>query len=153
MNTRTTPRSAVLALVAGLALAGCSTSSASSSEPELTVKDAYIRQPVMRDMAGGFLTIRNTGGAADELTSATSDISDEVQLHETVDGKMRQVKSFKIPANGKLELEHGGNHLMFMGLTHKPVKGEKVSLELRFAHSDPIKVEVPVQAPNYMPKM
>jgi copper(I)-binding protein len=153
MNAPTTTRAAALALAAGLALAGCSTSSASGSGPELTVKDAYVPQPVMRDMAGGFLTVRNTGEAADELTSVTSDISGDVQLHETVDGRMRHVKSLQIPANGELKLEHGGNHLMFMGLKHKPVKGEKVSLELHFAHSDPIKVSVPVEAPNYMPKM
>lgn len=76
MNRRTTTLSASVALAAALALTGCSSSSDSSDgsadgKPKLEVSGAYMPQPVM-DMAGGFLTIKNAGGAADKLTSVTS---------------------------------------------------------------------------------
>ncbi|MFJ3584424.1 copper chaperone PCu(A)C [Streptomyces sp. NPDC090127] len=157
MNRRTTVLSATVALTAALALSGCSSDSSSGGasgadgKPELTVSGAFMPQPVM-DMAGGFLTIKNAGGTADKLTSVTSPISDDVQIHETKNQKMQQVTSFDIPANGELDLERGGNHIMFMGLKTKPKQGDKVSIELHFEKADPIKVDLPVEAATHNPK-
>lgn len=148
MNRRTTALTAAVALAASLALTGCSSD---GDKPELKVSGAFMPQPVM-DMAGGFLTITNAGGAADKLTSVTSPLSDDVTIHETKDQKMVEVKSFDIPANGELKLERGGNHIMFMELKKKPKQGEKVSIELHFEKSDPIKVDVPVEAANHNPR-
>ncbi|MFE5618373.1 copper chaperone PCu(A)C [Streptomyces sp. NPDC056470] len=156
MNRRTTTLIAALALTSGLVLTGCSTDSSAGAagadgKPELKVSGAFMPQPVM-DMAGGFLTIKNDSGAADKLTSVTSPISDDVQIHETKNQKMQQVKSFDIPANGELKLERGGSHIMFMALKTKPKQGDKVSIELHFEKSDPIKVDLPVEAATHNPK-
>ncbi|MFF9013154.1 copper chaperone PCu(A)C [Streptomyces sp. NPDC014870] len=162
MNRRTTVLSttAVVALTAALTLSGCSSDSTSGSssgaagadgKPELKVSGAFMPQPVM-DMAGGFLTIKNESGTADKLTSVTSPLSDDVQIHETKNQKMQQVKSFDIPANGELDLERGGSHIMFMGLKTKPKQGDKVSIELHFEKADPIKVDLPVEAATHNPK-
>ncbi|MFC8789622.1 copper chaperone PCu(A)C [Streptomyces cinereoruber] len=152
MNRRTTALSAV-ALAASLALTGCSSSSDSAGDgkPELKVSGAFMPKPVT-DMAGGFLTITNDGDTADRLTSVTSPISDDVTIHETKDQKMREVKFFDIPANGKLSLARGGNHIMFMSLKEKPEQGDKVSVELHFEKSGPIKVDLPVEAANHNPQ-
>lgn len=152
MNRRTTPAHAlasVVALTAVLALAGCSTSS--DSGPELKVSGAFMPQPVGDDMAAGFLTVQNNGGDADKLTSVTSDISDDITIHESKNQKMQEVKAFDVPADGELDLERGGNHIMFMQLKQKPKQGEKVAVELRFEKSGPIKVELPVKEPTYNP--
>ncbi|MEU6978385.1 MULTISPECIES: copper chaperone PCu(A)C [unclassified Streptomyces] len=149
MNRRTTALTASVALAAALALTGCSSSG--DDKPELKVSGAFMPQPVM-DMAGGFLTISNGGGVADKLTSVTSGLSDDVTMHETKNQKMQQVKAFDIPANGELKLERGGNHIMFMELKKQPKQGEKVSIELHFEKSGPLKVELPVEAPNHNPK-
>ncbi|MFD7321364.1 copper chaperone PCu(A)C [Streptomyces sp. NPDC059875] len=153
MNRRTTVLSATVALTAALALTGCSTDSSAEAggKPELEVSGAFMPQPVM-DMAGGFLTIKNDSTTADKLTSVTSPISDDVQIHETKNQKMQQVTSFDIPANGELKLERGGSHIMFMGLKTKPKQGEKVSIELHFEKADPIKVDLPVEAATHNPK-
>ncbi|MFD0371670.1 copper chaperone PCu(A)C [Streptomyces sp. NPDC059071] len=148
MNRRTTALSAAVALAAALALTGCSSE---DGGPELKVSGAFMPQPVM-DMAGGFLTITNSGDTADKLTSVTSGISDDVQIHETKNQKMQRVESFDIPANGELKLERGGSHIMFMGLKKRPRQGEKVAIELHFEKAGPIKVELPVEAPNHNPK-
>ncbi len=151
MNRRTTALSAAaVALAAALALTGCSSASG-GDKPELKVSGAFMPQPVM-DMAGGFLTITNGSGTADKLTSVTSPISDDVTIHETKNQKMQEVKSFDIPANGTLSLERGGNHIMFMELKKKPKQGEKVSIELHFEKSDPIKVDLPVEAAGHNPR-
>ncbi|MFC9795228.1 copper chaperone PCu(A)C [Streptomyces sp. NPDC127584] len=153
MNRRTTALSAAVALSAALALTGCSSSSdaAGDGKPALKVSGAFMPQPVM-DMAGGFLTITNDSGTADKLTSVTSGISDDVTIHETKDQKMQEVKSFDIPANGELQLARGGNHIMFMELKKQPKQGEKVGIELHFEKSDPIKVDLPVEAANHNPQ-
>ncbi|WP_030752288.1 copper chaperone PCu(A)C [Streptomyces griseus] len=148
MTRRTTALSAAVALAAALALTGCSSD---GGKPELKVSGAYMPQPVM-DMAGGFLTIENTGDTADRLTSVTSPLSDDVTMHETKNQKMRQVTAFDIPANGELRLARGGNHLMFMELKEKPKQGGKVSVQLHFEKADPITVELPVEAPNHNPQ-
>ncbi|MGW0292410.1 copper chaperone PCu(A)C [Streptomyces tuirus] len=149
---------AALAIAGALALAGCGGSDSadsgdnSSGKAELSAGSAYMPQPVSGDMAAGFLTVTNKGAAPDELTSVTSDIARQVTVHETVDGAMQEVKSLKIPAGGRLELKSGGDHLMFEQLKSKPKEGQTVSVELHFAHSGPVKVEMPVKPATYTPK-
>ncbi|PJE96507.1 copper resistance protein CopZ [Streptomyces carminius] len=124
---------------------------AETAGPELTVEGAYMPEPVTTDTAGGFLVVHNSGGSDDALTSATSAIANEVQIHRTDGGRMERVASLPVPADGALELSRGGNHLMFMDLDRRPEKGEKVTVELRFEKSDPIEIEIPVEATNHVP--
>lgn len=156
MNRRRARAASVACLALGgtLALGACGSSSGADSgedPPKLEASGAYVPQPVMKDMAGGFMVIENTGGEDDTLTSVTSDISKDVQLHKTENQQMQQVKSFPVPADGELALSRGGNHIMFLGLSRKPAEGDKVTVELHFEKSDPIKVSVPVKATNYAP--
>lgn len=150
MKRRVGPTVAGAALLSLVALAGCSSADAAEDEPQLKVTGAFMPQPVS-DMASGFFTITNSGGAADKLTSVTGDISEEVTIHETKDQKMREVKSFDIPAGGELSLDRGGSHLMFMGLKQKPEQGQRISVELHFEKTDPIKVDLPVKETTYNP--
>ncbi|MEY3419371.1 MAG: hypothetical protein RJA46_1142, partial [Pseudomonadota bacterium] len=111
------------------------------------IENAYTRATVPGQMAaGGFMKIENKG-AADQLISASSPVSGEVQLHEmamegnvTVAGevqlhemamegnvmKMRQVKDIPVPAGGAVELKPGGLHLMFMNIKAPLAAGETV---------------------------
>ncbi|KIZ19306.1 copper chaperone PCu(A)C [Streptomyces natalensis] len=148
-TARRTALVTALALTAGLTLAACDSG---GGAPRLKVSESYMPQPVTQDMAGAFFVVKNTGDTADKLTSVTSDLSKDVTMHKTVGTKMEQVSSLKVPANGELRLARGGYHLMFMGLKHKPVKGDKVTLELHFATSGPVRVDVPVKATDYVPQ-
>ncbi|MGW3914741.1 copper chaperone PCu(A)C [Streptomyces sp. NPDC005070] len=157
MSRRTGRRAGLLAVcslvLAAGTLAGCGSdgSSSSSAAPELEVTGAYMPAPSMDTMAAGFFTVTNSGGA-DTLTSVTSNLSDDVTMHATVDGAMEEKKSFAIPAEGTLDLASGGNHLMFAKLTHKPGQGEKVSVELHFAKSGTVRISMPVKPATYNPK-
>lgn len=146
MNRRTT-LAGVLALSTGLALTGCS----SDGKPELKVMGAFMPQPV-NDMAAAFLVVRNDGGSSDRLTSVTSPLSDDVTIHETKNQAMRMVTSFDVPAGGELDLERGGNHIMFMKLKQQPKQGETVSVELHFEKAGPMKVDLPVKETTHTPK-
>ncbi|WP_405839951.1 copper chaperone PCu(A)C [Streptomyces platensis] len=147
MNRRST-LAAALTLTTGLALAGCGGDRA----PKLEVADAYMPQPVSQQMAGAYFTVKNNGDTADKLTSVTSNLAQDISIHKTVGTKMERVESLPIPANGTLQLGHGGNHLMFMGLKSKPTKDDVVTIRLHFAHADPIRVAVTVKAADYQPK-
>lgn len=136
-------------LAAALALAGCG-SDGSDARAAISVGSAYMPQPVS-DMAAGFLTIDNKGGAKDELTSVTSDIAGSVTVHETVDGAMEEVTNLTVPAHGQLVFKSGGNHLMFEKLKREPKQGQTVSVELHFAKSDPVVVKMPVKSATYNP--
>ncbi|MFI2431712.1 copper chaperone PCu(A)C [Streptomyces sp. NPDC018693] len=136
-------------LTGALVLTGCGSS---DEGPDLSVGSAYMPQPVSDSMAAGFLTVSNDGGTTDRLTSVTSDLAGTVTLHTSTGGSMAQVDSLDVPAHGRLVLESGGNHLMFEKLERKPRQGEKVTLELHFAESGTVEVEMPVQSATYTPK-
>ncbi|KRV48133.1 copper resistance protein CopZ [Wenjunlia vitaminophila] len=143
--------SALSALAALAALAGCSSASGATERPELRVDHPYIPRPASAEMAAGYFTVSNTGGRDDRLVEVVSDLTDDVSLHETAGGTMREVEGFDIPADGTLRLGRGGGHVMLMGLQGRPRIGQKVTFELRFETSEPITVEVPVTAMTYRP--
>ncbi|WP_149830465.1 copper chaperone PCu(A)C [Streptomyces tailanensis] len=142
----------VLIAAAVLVLTGCGSSDSSgSSAAKLSVESAYMPQPVTDSMAAGYLVIKNTGGTADELTSVTSDLAQDVTVHETTGQSMREAAALKVPAGGELVLASGGNHLMFENLKRKPKEGETVSLRLNFTTSKAVTVEMPVKSATYQP--
>jgi copper(I)-binding protein len=101
------------------------------------IENAYTRATVPgQQVAGGFMKIENQG-AADQLISASSPVSGDVQLHEmTMDGnvmKMRQVKEVVVPAGATVELKPGGLHLMFMNIKAPLTAGDTVPVKLKFA--------------------
>lgn len=175
MNRRTTRTTrtariaslAAIALAGSLALTGCNSDTAdksanaktteapkaADSKPQLAVTGAFMPEPAMADMAGGFLTVKNSGAVADKLTSVTATgFAGKSEIHETTGGKMRQVKSFDVPANGTLDLKRGGNHIMFLDVKKKPKKGDKVAIELHFEKAGTVKVDMPVEAATHNPQ-
>ncbi|MET9320036.1 copper chaperone PCu(A)C [Streptomyces sp. NPDC003038] len=136
--------------MAALAISGCSSDSKDdAAKPKLSVSGAFMPEPVNDKMAGAFMVIKNDSKTADKLTGVTSPLSDDLQIHETKDQKMRQVPSMDVPANGELRLERGGDHVMFMGLKSIPKAGDKVTVELRFEKAEPLKVELDVKDRTY----
>lgn len=147
MRHLTVPAAVMVGALA-LPLTGCGGSD--DAKAELSVSSSYMPQPVS-DMAAGFLTIANKGGAADDLTSVTTDAAGSVTIHRTVGQSMEEVKSLDVPAHGQLVFKSGGNHLMFENLKRQPKQGQKVTVELHFAKAGPIKAEIPVKSATYNP--
>lgn len=138
---------AALAVLACPALAG-----------DLAVVEPWARASAGMAKAGAaFLTVKNSGNAADRLVGAKSDASARVELHthKNVDGvmQMRPVESIAVPAGGMAVLKPGGDHVMFMGLKKPFVEGEKIPVTLVFEKTGEVKIEVPVKAAGAMGAM
>lgn len=124
--------------------------------------DIDIQNPWARASAGpakagaAFMDISN-GGAADRVTGASADVAEVVELHTHIkDGdvmKMRRVEFIDVPAGGAVQLQPGGLHVMFMGLTAPLEEGESFPLTLTFENAGDITVEVVVQKAGAMGAM
>ena len=123
---------------------------------DLTIIHPHIPQPAANAMAaGGFMVITNAGATADRLTGVESDIAMKVEVHESrVDengvGTMTPVAFVEIPPGGTVSLEHGGYHVMFMGLTAPLTEGEMHKATLIFEQAGRVEIEFQIDPPMMM---
>jgi len=119
---------------------------------DLTISAPFARATLPNaPVAGGFMTITNSGSADDTLIGATSDIAGVMQVHEMVmEGdtmKMRELAGgLAIPAGATVELKPGGFHIMFMDLKGALVEGESVNVTLTFEHAGSVEIPLVVGA-------
>ena len=141
----------------------------------IVVEDAWVRpSPLQAGNGAAYMVIRNNGSEDDALLSASTDIAQTVEIHETftmagegdqamgdmgdegmsdmgdssdMSGEMmgmRPVESIPVPAKGSATLEPGGYHIMLMGI--EPLQaGQKVTLTLTFEHAGTVQVEAEVK--------
>ncbi|GAA3076425.1 MULTISPECIES: copper chaperone PCu(A)C [Actinomycetes] len=90
------------------------------------------------EMTSLFGTIENLTPEELEIVAAESPAAEVVELHEIVvdeDGQevMQEIEGgFPIPAEGSLDMEPGGDHLMLIGLHDELLPGEVVEVTLEF---------------------
>jgi len=116
---------------------------------QVSVEAPWSRaMPPGAKVAVGFMQLRNAG-AADRVVGASTPVAGRVEMHITVrDGdvmRMREVKSFEVPAGGSFELKPGGAHLMLVDLKRPLKKGEKVPLTLKLEKGGELKMELSVE--------
>lgn len=115
----------------------------------LQVSNAWIRAtPPNATVAGGFLTIENTG-KEDRLLSVTSATAKSVEIHEmSMQGDVMQMRQLTdglvITANKNITLKPGGLHLMFIAPKQVFSEGQKITATLVFAKAGKQKVEFTV---------
>lgn len=117
--------------------------------------DIQIRHPWARatppgaKVGAGYLEIRNNGSQPDRLLSAVTSVAKRVEMHVTERAaevaKMRQLRSFEIPARERLALSPGGAHLMLVDIAQPLKKGERFSMTLRFERAGEMEVQFEVQ--------
>lgn len=117
----------------------------------LTLTDGFAfatlpNQPV----AGGFMTIANTGEADDRLVAASSDIAAVMQIHTmAMDGDVMVMRELPdglpLPAGETVILQPGGFHIMFMQLNGPLVEGETVPVTLTFESGAEVAVDLPIR--------
>jgi len=117
----------------------------------LTISNATARFLIAGRPGAVFLKIQNEG-AADKLISASSSLSNKVELHtHTMDNgvmKMRPVEEIDVPANSVTELKSGGHHIMIFGVTTLPEKGSKIPFTLTFEKTGKVQIEATVGEPG-----
>lgn len=134
-----------------IAAAAAALTLATPALADIKIMDPYARSSSPLAKAGAaFLVIHNTGEADDHLIDVRSDIAARTQLHthlETGDGIVSMVhveEGFVIPAGGKLHLQRGGNHVMFMGLTEGMAQGDSFDVTFVFRDAGEVTVTIPV---------
>jgi copper(I)-binding protein len=159
---------ASLALIATLTLAACGNddpentaepSSAqtadapdthSNEEVGLTVTGQWVKA-ADSGMTAAFGTIANDSDHPVTITGVDSPAADDMQLHETVTGEngtstMREKEGgFTIQPGEELNLEPGGNHLMFMDLSCSLLAGDDIDLTLQTEDGHGMSFEAPIR--------
>lgn len=117
---------------------------------DITVANPWTRAAGANANGGAFLVLRNGGGQADSLISASTDAARRVELHTMVrDGdvmRMRPVNTIPVPAGQTVDLRPGGLHVMLIGLNAPLQQGGQVPLTLRFERAGEVRVMLSVQA-------
>lgn len=120
---------------------------------DLTILHPHIPQPAKSaKAAGGFMAIVNNGAEADRLIAIESTLAVRISLHESrVDangvGSMDHVEGIDIPAGATVSLEHGGHHVMFMGLAAPLAEGEMHKATLVFVKAGRVEIEFQIDPP------
>lgn len=104
-------------------------------------------------VAGGFLTITNTGTEDDRLIGAESVAAGHMEVHEmAMEGDVMRMRELAdglpIPAGETVTLKPGGFHIMFMDLQQPLVEGETVPITLEFEKAGKVEVSLMIGAPN-----
>ena len=145
-TTRSAKASASASASAAAAAASTSGTSSNSDTP-IAFTSAYVRAADEgSDTTAIFGTLKNTTDKDITITGFSSSADAEsFELHEVVDGQMRQKEGgFVIPANGTLKLEPGHEHFMLVGLKSPVKAGEKVSVKAELSDGTTIDLgEIP----------
>jgi copper(I)-binding protein len=141
----------VVALAGAVALARgampqvASTGGATADSAPIVISGAYVRQPASPELAAVYLTIYNTTGTPDTLTTVTSGSGEESSIHTEVNSSMvENTTGLLIPAHSSVVLKPTTGHIMIQKLYGTLAAGQSVNLELDFVHAGPILVTAPV---------
>jgi periplasmic copper chaperone A len=132
-----------------LALASLATAASANNYKlgALEIQQPWARAtPKGARTAAGYVTIKNTGAAADRLTGGSLAGTGAAQVHEMTMGggvmKMRPLPGgIEIKPGETVELKPEGFHLMFTDLKAPLVKGQSVKGTLTFANAGTTDVE------------
>jgi periplasmic copper chaperone A len=135
---------------AALLLAAAAAFAHTHEKGDIQVRHPWSRAtPAGAKVAVGYMEIRNQGKQPDRLVSATTPVARRVEMHLTrQEGevmKMREVKSFEVPARERTELRPGGAHLMLVDIARPLKKGERFPMRLVFERAGELEIELEVQ--------
>jgi hypothetical protein len=118
----------------------------------LEIKHPWSRAtPKGASVAGGYLTVVNTGTTSDRLIGGSSAVAGRFEIHQmrTIDGVMQMralPAGIEIKPGQAVELKPGSFHLMFMPLKRPLETGERVKGTLVFEKAGTIEVEYAIEA-------
>jgi len=105
--------------------------------------------PRVAQVAGGYVTIVNSGNQPDRLLTVTSPIAERIEVHESISVggvvSMRPVDDLVIRPRETVALKPGGLHLMLLKPTARLRQGERFPATFVFEKAGAIAVEFVVQ--------
>jgi copper(I)-binding protein len=133
-------------------LASATSTPAVAQAGSLSIAQPWTRAtPGGARVAGGYLTVTNTGSTPDRLTGGSAAFAERVEIHEmaTANGvmTMRALGNGLTIAPGQtVALKPGGLHVMFMGLRSPLLEGQSVKVTLEFEKAGKVELMLPVKA-------
>lgn len=122
---------------------------------DVAIGPLQISQPWLRatpkgaSVAGGYMTIRNTGTGPDRLIGGSAEVAGRFEVHEMAmeQGvmKMRHLsRGLEVKPGETVELKPGGYHIMLMDLKQPLTQGQTVRGTLIFEKAGTVAVEYSV---------
>jgi periplasmic copper chaperone A len=115
---------------------------------KIIIKDAWMRPAPETFNSALYCTVINNGDKADTLYKAESEVSDDVQIHETYKKGdmtgMRPVENLVIAPHDSVVFKPGGYHIMLMKLKENAVVNNKKPVSLFFKVAGQIKIQAEV---------
>ena len=146
-------------LAAAFALIASSASAHEYKAGSIEIKHPWSRAtPKGSEVAGGYMTLINTGSQPDRLIGGSTPAAGKFEIHEmSMDGgvmKMRPVPNgIEIKPGQTVEFKPGSNHLMFVGLKKPIEKGKRIKGTLQFEKAGTVEIEYAVEAIGSTPGM
>lgn len=134
-----------LALLIVLTLSACA-----PAATDIEASEVWARTGMAGGNSAVYMVLVNGTGTDDELLSASSDVAEAVELHESKmgdNGEMQMIPQTSIPlATGeKVTFKPGGLHIMLIGLKQDLKAGDTFEVTLHFKNHEPITLVVTVQ--------
>jgi periplasmic copper chaperone A len=106
--------------------------------------------PAGAKVAGGYMTITNTGSEPDRLIGGVLPQAGRFELHEMkMDGNVMQMREvvggLEIKPGQKVQLNPSGYHVMFTGLREPLKQGDTLKGQLRFEKAGSVDIEYRVE--------
>lgn len=117
----------------------------------LAIDHPYIYEtPPTAPVAGGYLTINNTGNTDDRLIAIKATFSNHIEIHDmrVENDIMRMYKlenGVSIPAGKTVSLQRGSKHIMFMQLQKRMQDGKEYKATLVFEKAGEVDVYFAVE--------
>lgn len=142
----------ILLVLAVLAAAVSPSLAHDEKSERLTISHPWTRATAATQKAAAvYMQISTNGSETDRLIGAFSPDADVTQIHTIrQDGdvlRMRAIEAVDIPADGKVELEPGGIHIMLIGLKAPLFEETVIPLTLTFEKAGTVEIEAVVEAP------
>ena len=117
----------------------------------IEISDLWARAtPRGVTVGAGYFKITNTGSTPDRLVGGTSEVADDLEIHEmSMTGGVMRMRPLKngvvIEPGASVELKPSSYHLMFVGLKRPLQQGQKIKTMLTFEKAGSAEAEFAVQ--------
>lgn len=111
--------------------------------------NGWVRPGSEGGNSAAYLRITNGTATDDTLIGLSSNTSESISLHETIENdgltEMKALNNPVISSGSSMDLEPGGKHIMLMQLNSDLIENDSVKITLEFAQAGSREVTLPVQ--------
>jgi periplasmic copper chaperone A len=118
----------------------------------ITISGAWARPSFAGANSAVYFIIENSGDQADSLLSAEANVSQLVELHQSMMDSsgmmsMHEQERVDVPAKDLIAFQPGGLHVMLVNLYEDLRPGDRFNLTLNFQNAGRVPVDVEVREP------